>query len=121
MTKDEFKSRFNTALNEARDLTSAAYQLDLAPDTEIVLFGAGVSGVKMSPDEAAKRLYIDEQWFFKIIDVGVVEAHNDKTVVFVRPSNHTPCEIHKTWNQGEGCAPFKPTLGVLKGHKPPTA
>lgn len=121
MTKDDFKKRFHAAIAEARRLTAEAYHMDLAPNDEIVLFGAGVSGVRMSAEEALGRLYLGDQWFFKLIDVAVVEADDGKTIEFVRPSNHTPCEIHETWNRGEGLAPFKAILGVLKGRKLPVS
>jgi hypothetical protein len=121
MTKDEFKSRFVAAIAEARRLTAEAYHVDLAPDDEINLHGAGVSGAAMSIEEAVERLYLGDQWFFKIIDVAVMRVQGTRTIEFVRASNHTPCEIDETWNRGEGIAPFKAVLGVLKDREPPTS
>ena len=107
MTKAEFKRRFAGALEEAATLADEQLGRPVPRHFVIRLYGAGHRGDVVSVTTAAGALYLAEDRFYRIIDVGVVEVCPDTTTIFVRASAHEPSRWDQTWNSPPGSGPFK--------------
>lgn len=107
MTKQEFWSLFKAALESAARSAEARVGHPVSRNFQILLYGAGCAGILMNPLTAVEKLYLGDKLFYRIIDVGVVEANEDCTKVFVRASDHSPGAWDQTWNQPVGSGPFK--------------
>jgi hypothetical protein len=105
MTKAEFKVLFDAALERAA--VNADEQLGYrVPRNFHINFGNPRAPVSIPAEEALDRLYLGEDRFFPVIDVAVVEVGDDRTIVYVRPSGHTPGPFERTWNDPPGSGPF---------------
>ncbi|MFN3233714.1 MAG: hypothetical protein ACE363_16370 [Alphaproteobacteria bacterium] len=60
----------------------------------------------MGIDQAAELLYLDENRFYKIIDIAIIAVAETNSVAFVRASDHAPVHFEETWNP-QGLGPFK--------------
>lgn len=107
MDKQEFKKLFLKPLNEAAFHAEQRFSRQISRSFEIELHGAGYMGARITPEEAADVLFIDNEHFYRVIDVSVIEIHATKTCVFVRVSAHKPGAFAETWNQPLGMGPFK--------------
>jgi hypothetical protein len=107
MSKEEFRQLFLT--NVASALADAEGQLGrkLSKDFDVELHGAGCTGEVISPVQALDRIYLGDDVFFRIIDIGVKSVTKDRAVVFVRVSAHPPSKFSDTWNTPKGNGPFK--------------
>lgn len=110
MNKQEFWQLFLKALNEAAVNAEHRFGIPINRSFEIELHGAGYKGACITPKEALDALFIDNEHFYRIIDVAVIEIHATKTHVFVRVSAHKPGAFAETWNQPPGIGPFKQIL-----------
>ena len=107
MDKKNFGILFFNSLDTAANLAEDRLGNKVAHSFEIELHGAGHSGVILSPEHALDALYINENQFYRIIDISVIEINPTSTRVFVRVSAHTPSAFEETWNQPAGSGPFK--------------
>ena len=106
MTKDEFRELFLKALEKAANGADTQLGTRVPRSFLVELHGAGCAGQRFEVDEALERLYLDEDRFYKIIDVAVIALMPEKSVAFVRVSGHAPVEFEGTWDARE-LGPFK--------------
>jgi hypothetical protein len=71
----------------------------------IKAYGVGFSGDIVSSDDFLSRVYINDQLFYLLIDVAVLEIRQGRPVVFARVSGHPPGPLGSCWNGIGG--PFK--------------
>ena len=107
MSKNEFQSLFLHILEEASQGAEIKMGIQISRNFEIRLYGAGHSNLPLTTDAALNLLYIDEEQFYRVIDVSIIGIGKDKTQVFVRASDHKPSSFEKTWNTPPGYGPFK--------------
>lgn len=107
MTRNEFARLFEVALEEAARNAEKALSRDIPRVFKIRLHAAGLSGELLNVSSALEALYLGEDKFFRIIDLMVIEVNSTQSIVFVRPSSHTPSSFHDTWNDPPGMGPFK--------------
>jgi hypothetical protein len=107
MPFEEFYKLFQNALQTAIKNAEEQLHRKIPTDVKILLHGAGYSGELMDLLAAAKKLYLGEEIFYKIIDVSVIKVSKLNTTLFVRASSHTPSTFDKTWNNPPGSGPFK--------------
>lgn len=110
MTEAEFIQLFRDALDVAAKNAECKLGRAVPRVFEVLLFGAGYSGVKMFPEEAGRVLFLGQDRFYRIIDVSVVGVEVDRCRVFVRVSGHSPGSFDETWNDPPGSGPFKQLL-----------
>ncbi len=110
MDNQEFKKLFLKSLYEAAFHAERRFSRQISRCFEIELHGAGYMGTRITPENAADILFIDNEHFYRVIDVSVIEIHATKTCVFVRVSAHEPGAFAETWNQPLGMGPFKQIL-----------
>jgi hypothetical protein len=106
MTSAEFSQLLRNELETAVVKTEQRLQLRIPRAVLIELHGAGSAGSRCSVDEAAKRLFLGSEKFFKVIDIAVKAVTEIETVIFVRVSGHKPVIWAATWNPS-GSGPFK--------------
>ncbi|MBD3733696.1 MAG: hypothetical protein IE934_13390 [Sphingopyxis sp.] len=87
---DDFAERLREAMAEAATRYGAALP---SPDSIVELHLQGVHD--RSASEAATELFLDEDRFYKCIDVSV-HPRRGPDVFFVRASGHTPCPWEET-------------------------
>lgn len=107
MNQDEFQQLLRRVLESAISNTEMRLSRPLPRDVKVELHGCGHSGDIMDIEEAFECLYLDEDTFWGIIDVGVKEVNRSSTTMFVRVSDHSPSSFDKTWNDPPGNGPFK--------------
>lgn len=107
MNKQEFKELFLRALEMAAETAEKMTNRKVSRNFRILLYGADHSGDEMSLDEALEVLYIDENKFYRIVDLSVEKVGKNNTRIFTRISSHEPSRFDLTWNQPEGFGPFK--------------
>ena len=107
MKFEEFRDLFAVTVETA--INNAEMQLDkpIPRQYEISFHGFGYSGEIVTFDEATKALYINENNFYRIIDVAVQKVTPSVSQVFVRVSGHPPVPFSQTWNTPVGNGPFK--------------
>jgi hypothetical protein len=106
MNKDQFKELFLRSVQRAVENAKNS-SLEWPVDFHIELHGAGVPGEIISLNDALNKMYLGDDLFYRIIDVGVKVRENKEVIVFVRISNHNPTDFSGTWNEPEGSGPFK--------------
>jgi hypothetical protein len=52
-------------------------------------------------------MYLDEDIFHRVIDIGVKSIVRGSPVVFVRISGHAPSSFDNAWNSPRGSGPFE--------------
>ena len=107
MTRKQFGERFRKALEEAVTIADRRLGRPVPRRFEIILHGAGHAGDLLDPVEAANELYLSENYFYRIVDVSVVEIRDRVTRIFVRASGHRPGPLETTWNDPPGSGPFR--------------
>lgn len=107
MSKNEFKRLFIANTLRALGFAEGILGRTLSREFTIELHGEGIPGQIVSMDRAIDIMYIDENQFHPIIDIGVKEVRADKAIVFVRISAHEPRDFEHTWNSPKGSGPFK--------------
>lgn len=61
----------------------------------------------MTLDEAVDEIYLGEEKFYLIIDIGITELRRQETIAITRVSGHKPGSFDQTWNDPPGNGPFK--------------
>jgi len=98
----EFEALFRKTLAAAQVAFGGTPDVD--PDRMVELHLNGMQLVSIN--EAASRLFLDEDRFFKVIDVSVRPDGERGSAFFVRPSGHSPSSWENTWFP-ESTGPFK--------------
>lgn len=107
MTKEEFAQLFRHHLDLAAQNAEERYKISVPRSFLIEFHGKGHSHkIPIDVDTAIDALFIDENTFFLVIDVVILEIRKSVTRVFVRPSGHPPDIFERTWNDPPGSGPF---------------
>jgi hypothetical protein len=107
MNKDDFTSLFLISVRQALAEAQKRISVPFSQEFDIELHGGGVPG-KITPlHRVVDIMYLGEELFYVIIDVGVKAIIKRKPIVFVRISDHEPSSFEKTWNTPRGNGPFK--------------
>lgn len=106
MTRIDFRTLFLHALNIAADHAEAKLAEPVPRSFRVELHGAGCAGSIISFDEALNRLYLDEDRFYRLVDLAVTQVLAGETVIFARVSGHTPGPFANTFDPS-GPGPFK--------------
>jgi len=115
VTKTSFASAFQDALDVACGIAEKKLNTTLSRDAIIKMYGAGQSGLILSPAEFVCRAYISDTEFYRLIDLMVVETIGTKPVVFARISGHPPGSLSSCWNGDKG--PFKQLYAAIIAQK----
>ena len=108
MDKSEFQQLFLHTVHRALENVSRGIGIPLSAEFDIELHGGGVPGEIISQDRAVDIMYLGEDKFYRVIDVGVKHIDsNNRARVFVRISSHQPSTFENTWNDPPGTGPFK--------------
>jgi hypothetical protein len=107
MNKENFRILFERALMQAAIYAEQQLDRQISSRFIIELHGAKYRGVPLDVTSATDKLYLDEDHFYRIIDVAVIEVGEDYTKIFVRASSHHPATFDQTWNNPPGMGPFK--------------
>jgi predicted hydrolase (HD superfamily) len=114
MEFEQFRELFLSALQLAIKNAETNLGKAIPQDFIILLHGAGHAGNEISADAAAQALYIDENHFYRIIDVAVQQISTTQTYIFVRVSGHPPASLAETVNYALGYGAFKQLLAAIK-------
>lgn len=106
LTKEQFSGLFTKALTEAQANAEKQIESPLSSNWAIKLYGVGSPGDELSVEAGVEKLYVAEDRFLKVIDVGVWGAGDCLTVFFVRASDHEHVSLKDTWG-GAVTGPFK--------------
>jgi hypothetical protein len=109
MTRAEFHRVFRRAIEAALSFADGELPQPAPRTVEVELHGAGNRGQVMTADDAADRLFIAPDRFYRIVDVGVKAVSRTRTTVFVRASDHALGTWQETWDP-DGDGPFKQIL-----------
>jgi hypothetical protein len=112
VNKEKFKELFFAALEQS--VTSAEERLNrnLPHHHEIKLYWHNFDNERLDADTAGDLLYLGDNAFFEVVDIGAMAANSTVTQHFVRPSGHEPVSsISKTWG-GIEKGPFKQVIFV---------
>ena len=110
MDKIMFRELFVKNINKAILNIESMSSKPIPRNFEVELHGAGVSGALFTIDEAVDRIYISDNLFYLVIDVGVKTVSDEICRLFVRISDHDPASFDRTWNSPLGNGPFKVLL-----------
>jgi hypothetical protein len=107
LTKDEFEELFTRSARAAIADAETRLGRSLPTEFDVELHGAGVSGEMASRERAVDLMYINNDTFYRLIDIAVKAIHRDRPLLFARISSHPPSTFDKTWNTPKGNGPFK--------------
>jgi hypothetical protein len=107
MDKETFKRLFLKIANEAISQARESLSEDIPSQFIIQMHGGGYPGRLMTINEAVGLMYINDTRFYGFIDIGVKAIKDNRTILFVRISNHQPVGFEATWNTPKGNGPFK--------------
>jgi hypothetical protein len=106
MTKEDFRERFQRALNDAAGGAETKLTKAIPRSFLIRLHSFGFDDRLISVDDAVDKIYISGDRFYRIIDVAIEEVLSKESVAFVRVSGHAPDALSATWDPA-GSGPFK--------------
>ena len=109
MIKAEFRDLFLRALEAAAQNADKSIGITVPRSFVVELHSPKIEGHIVSIDDALDHLYLDDDHFFRIVDVAIKEIRLEKSMVFVRVSGHTAVKFNETWNPAD-CGPFKQIL-----------
>jgi len=107
MDKSDFAGLFEKAVERA--LKEAGLP-SLSPPVEFR--GASIRHNPLTVEQALDALWLGDDRFYFIIDVGVLVGGEGLPMLFVRPSGHEPRAFSETWNPDD-LGPFK-SIGPLQ-------
>ena len=90
MKKEEFSELFLECTRQGIEKVEKKYHISLSKNFEVELKGAGVAGAIVAPAVAIDLMFISEDLFFCVIDVGVKAVVGNKAIMFVGVSGHEP-------------------------------
>lgn len=106
MTRNEYRILLLSALSEAAERVEKKTSRHVPRQYLFEFYGFGISGDLLNTDEVMNRLYIDGNRSLKIVDLMIKTVGDGVSVVFVRPSGHSPVSYASTWDPGK-FGPFK--------------
>lgn len=108
MDKVSFAKAFTEAVEVACRSAERLLGRPLSRDVVVRMYGAQVNGLTLSPEDFVHRVYINDDLFYRLIDLMVIEVVGLRPVVFARVSSHSPAPLSECWNGDNG--PFKQLL-----------
>ena len=105
MNKASFALAFQDAIEIACRFAEESLGKPLSRDVTVRMYGASIGGLEVSPSEFIDRAYINDETFYRLIDIMVTEVVGTKPLVFARISDHKPGPLSSCWNGKQG--PFK--------------
>jgi hypothetical protein len=113
MTKDKFMEVFLAAVETAAKNVEKQYSVQLPRKFEFEFYGFGHNGTTLDVDEVMNKIYLGDDLFIFLIDLGVKKATKTTTTVFVGVSGHKPqARFEDTWNTPPGSGPFKQIISL---------
>ena len=110
MTKDEFRTLYERALDVAAQNAEAKLRCSVPRNFQIELHGGAPSARTLSKDEAFEEIYLGPDSFYRVIDLSVCRVEHGLSIVYMVISGHRPGPLDQTWNQPPGNGPFKQVL-----------
>jgi hypothetical protein len=110
VTKDEFKTLFESALELAARNAETKLGRPVPRQYEIELHGGAPTTRILRKQDAFEELYLGPDRFYRIIDVAVRRISAGICTVFMSVSGHPPGSLDQTWNRPPGSGPFKQVL-----------
>lgn len=107
MNREEFHELFYASLDKAAQIAEVKTGREVPRNYRLMLHGANYPGVLFSPEEAFEILYLGNEQFYLLIDLGVMNVSGGLTTIFTRVSAHDPGPFDSTYNQPKGSGPFK--------------
>jgi hypothetical protein len=116
VTRDEFRKLFERVIENAAKNAELIFKIHKPRTFHIEIIGAGRSRRILPPDVAVNDLYINENDFWKVINVGVTEINTTYqfSIISLTVSGHEPGPLEDTWNTPPGNGPFKQVVYELK-------
>ena len=110
MTRDAFKTLFESALETAADHAGKILGHAVPHVFEIEMHGLAPRSRTLTVGEAFDEIDLGPERFYRVIDLAVLRVSQDVTTIFMCVSGHPPDTFEKTWNQPAGSGPFKQLL-----------
>jgi hypothetical protein len=104
---DAFRALLLDALERATSAAESQFTRTLPRNFGILRGSPRADGRRIGVEKALAELWLNEERFYLIVDVAVVEASVSTTWLWLRESGHPPGAFDKTWNQPMGAGPFK--------------
>jgi hypothetical protein len=117
MTKDEFRSLFLRALDEAAEDAEIILRHTVPRSFLIDLHAPDSPEKPVTIDEALARIYLGADRFYRVIDVAIRRVLPEKSVAFVRVSGHAPGSFSETWDPSD-LGPFKQIIATTIEQSP---
>lgn len=111
MDNADFRQNFDEAIRRALELAEVDPK-GLIPVVEY--HGTPNPRPFISIDEALNLLWLSEDRFYRIVDIGVFKDGRSPPVLFVRVSGHAPGPYSDTWDPSD-LGPFKQVGPVGRG------
>jgi len=106
MSEQDFAKRFEAELDEATRQAEEALG-GVATRKYKIAFGEPGMRPLLDVKTVVERLYARAPLIPRIIDIAVIGLEDNHTLMFVRPSDHSPSGWEETWNVPLGRGPFK--------------
>ncbi len=110
MDKASYAMAFRDAVETACQIAENALGESLTRDCVVRMYGAGISGRDVSPEEFIDRAYMTDEIFRPLIDICVVEVVGARPVVRAYICGFPPGPLSHCWNGDKG--PFKQIYAV---------
>jgi hypothetical protein len=117
MDKLQFRELFISNAQKALKFAEKKFGIYIDENFDVELHGGGLAGEKISIDQCVDNLYLGNDRFFRVIDIGVKSIKGNKALLFVRISAHQPVKFEETWNTPSGNGPFKVIEPIRIGMK----
>jgi hypothetical protein len=106
MTKEQFRTLFARALRRAAVQEEERIGRPVPRIFEFELPPGDEPRMLLSFDEVLDRLYLGTDRMYRIVDISIKELRPLSSIVFVRPSGHSPSSLEDTWAPND-LGPFK--------------
>jgi hypothetical protein len=101
MTKDEFRLLFESALSRAVSAFYKVYSGTEAKPATFELHAPKYAGGIVSEHEALKELFLSDNSFYRVIDLGLIPRESAPPMGFIRVSGHAPGPYEETLNPAD--------------------
>lgn len=107
MNKKDFAIILQIAIKTALENAECKLNRKLPQNVRLLVNSWEAKSPALTDLEAVEELYISENEFYRIIDVGVIRVIGATTFLVARRSGHKPSTFEETWNEPKGSGPFK--------------
>ena len=110
ISRAEFTELFEEALTEAISLAEETVGARTNDQVVFLVYGAGFDGELMLKDAAVEAIFINNESFYRVIDIGVFDTDPEQTTIWLRVSGHAPGPFSESWDPNH-LGPFKTVIG----------